>query len=74
LRDEVLRENVSWPENFFRHQMLQGEAGLFIIVLNMVGTFILLKLISLIVPLRMNDKELQAGDTEVHGEEAYSPH
>ena len=54
--------------------MLQGEAGLFIIVLNIVGTFILLKLISLIVPLRMNDKELQAGDTEVHGEEAYSPH
>jgi Amt family ammonium transporter len=51
---------------------LQVEAAVFIIVLNVVGTYILLKIISAIVPLRMSEKMLKAGDKEAHGEEAYT--
>ena len=36
-----------------------------------IGTFILLKLIGLVVPLRMADKDLEEGDLAVHGHEVY---
>jgi ammonium transporter, Amt family len=52
--------------------VLQAEAAVFIIVLNVVATFILLKAIGLFVPLRMSDKMLQVGDDAVHGETAYA--
>jgi Amt family ammonium transporter len=52
--------------------LLQAEAALFIIVFNAIATFIILKVISLIVPLRMPDKMLQVGDDAVHGETAYA--
>ena len=52
--------------------LLQAEAALFIIVLNAVATFIILKVISIFVPLRMPDKMLQVGDDAVHGETAYA--
>ena len=55
------------------HQVwLQLVGAAFIIVLNIVVTYILLKLISLIVPLRMSEEELMIGDDAVHGEEAYA--
>ncbi|MDA8113622.1 MAG: ammonium transporter [Acidithiobacillus sp.] len=55
------------------HQVwLQLIGAAFIIVLNIVVTYILLKLISLIVPLRMSEEELMIGDDAVHGEEAYA--
>ncbi|HYC15940.1 MAG TPA: ammonium transporter [Pseudolabrys sp.] len=52
--------------------VLQAEAAIFIIVLNAVATFIILKAIGLFVPLRMPDKMLQVGDDAVHGETAYA--
>lgn len=55
------------------HQVwLQLVGAAFIIVLNVVVTYILLKLISLVVPLRMSEEELLIGDDAVHGEEAYA--
>ena len=55
------------------HQVwLQLIGAAFIIALNLIVTYILLKLISLIVPLRMSEEELLIGDDAVHGEEAYA--
>ncbi|AEM46474.1 ammonium transporter [Acidithiobacillus ferrivorans SS3] len=55
------------------HQVwLQLIGAAFIIVLNVVVTYILLKLISLVVPLRMSEEELLIGDDAIHGEEAYA--
>jgi Amt family ammonium transporter len=36
-----------------------------------IGTFILLKLIGLVVPLRMSEKDMEEGDLAVHGHEVY---
>jgi len=55
------------------HQLLlQAEAAAFIIVFNAIMTFIILKVIGLIVPLRMDDATLKVGDDAVHGETAYA--
>ena len=47
-------------------------ARLFIIVYNAILTYIILKVISFIVPLRMDDATLKVGDDAVHGETAYA--
>src|SRR6202162_3100495 len=49
---------------------LQALALGFIIVYDAVATFIVIKLVSLVVPLRMTDKELEVGDLVLHGEVA----
>jgi ammonium transporter, Amt family len=55
------------------HQLLmQLYAALFIIVLNAVGTTIILKVISIFVALRMDEMTLRVGDDAVHGETAYN--
>jgi ammonium transporter, Amt family len=55
------------------HQLiLQIYGALFIVALNAIGTFVLLKIVSAIVPLRMDDRVLAIGDDAVHGEEAYA--
>jgi ammonium transporter, Amt family len=36
-----------------------------------IGTFILLKLVSLVVPLRMSEKDMEEGDLAIHGHEVY---
>jgi len=55
------------------HQvLLQLEGAAFIITFNVIGTFILLKLIGLVVNLRFDDETLLIGDDAVHGEEAYA--
>jgi len=55
------------------HQLLMQLYGaLFIIVFNAVMTFIILKVIGLIVPLRMDESVLKVGDDAVHGETAYA--
>jgi Amt family ammonium transporter len=51
---------------------LQFIAALCIIAYNAVGTFIILKVISFIVPLRMDEATLKVGDDAVHGETAYA--
>src|ERR1700742_4312906 len=49
----------------------QVWAGLWIIGFSAVGTFILLKLVGLVIPLRMKDADLEEGDLAVHGHEVY---
>ncbi len=41
------------------------------IVFCAVGTFVLLKLVGLFVPLRMSDEDMEMGDLAVHGHEVY---
>ncbi|HUC49562.1 MAG TPA: ammonium transporter [Xanthobacteraceae bacterium] len=52
--------------------LLQAYGAIFIIVYNVIATFIILKVISFIVPLRMDDATLKVGDDAVHGETAYA--
>jgi Amt family ammonium transporter len=52
--------------------LLQAEGAAFIIVYNVVATFIILKIIGFIVPLRMDEATLKVGDDAVHGETAYA--
>jgi Amt family ammonium transporter len=55
------------------HQLLMQVYGAaFIIVFNIIMTFIILKVIGLIVPLRMDEAMLKVGDDAVHGETAYA--
>ncbi len=55
------------------HQLLMQVYGAaFIIVFNAIMTYIILKVIGLIVPLRMDDATLKVGDDAVHGETAYA--
>ena len=52
--------------------LLQAEGAAFIIVYNVIATFIILKVISIFVPLRMDEATLKVGDDAVHGETAYA--
>jgi Amt family ammonium transporter len=52
--------------------LLQVYGAAFIIVYNVIATFIILKVISFIVPLRMDEATLKVGDDAVHGETAYA--
>ena len=55
------------------HQfLLQIYGAVFIIVYNVIATFIILKVISFITPLRMDETTLRVGDDAVHGETAYA--
>jgi Amt family ammonium transporter len=45
----------------------QAIAGAFIIVWNVIGTFVVLKFVSLFVPLRASDGEVEGGDLAIHG-------
>jgi Amt family ammonium transporter len=55
------------------HQLLvQAEAAGFIIVFNVIATSIILFVIKIFVPLRMDDATLKIGDDAVHGETAYA--
>ena len=50
--------------------LLQAIALGFIIVYDAAATFVVIKLVGLIVPLRMTDRELEVGDLLLHGEVA----
>ena len=55
------------------HQVvLQLYGAGFIIALNVVVTYVVLKVVSLFVPLRMSEEDLLVGDDAAHGEEAYA--
>ncbi len=41
------------------------------IVFSAAGTFVLLKLVGLFVPLRMTEKNMEIGDVAEHGHEVY---
>ncbi|MEA2370911.1 MAG: ammonium transporter, Amt family [Solirubrobacteraceae bacterium] len=49
----------------------QALAALFIICFDGIMTFVILKLISVFVPLRLSDEELEIGDHAIHGNEVY---
>ena len=49
----------------------QALTALWVIVFSAIGTFILLKLVSLFVPLRMTEEDMEMGDLAVHGHEVY---
>jgi Amt family ammonium transporter len=63
---------TGWWYGNFHQVILQLYGAAFIIVVNVVGTYILLKLIGLVVSLRMDEETLLIGDDAVHGEEAYA--
>jgi Amt family ammonium transporter len=46
-------------------------AALWVIVFSAIVTFILLKLINLVIPLRMKESDMEEGDLAVHGHEVY---
>jgi len=50
---------------------VQLLAAMTIIIWDALVTFIILRLMKLVTPLRMPDEELEVGDLAVHGEEAY---
>ncbi len=63
---------TGWWYGNFHQVVLQLYGAGFIIVYNVIGTFILLKLIGLFMPLRYDDETLLIGDDAMHGEEAYA--
>jgi len=52
--------------------LLQFYGAAFIIIYNAIATYIILKVIGFIVPLRMDEATLKVGDDAVHGETAYA--
>jgi Amt family ammonium transporter len=49
----------------------QAITAAFVIAWSAVGTFVLLKLVGLIVPLRMSESNMEIGDVAEHGHEVY---
>ncbi len=49
----------------------QAEAALWVICYTAVVTFIILKVLSIFVPLRVSDEEAEVGDHAIHGNEVY---
>ena len=54
--------------------LIQAIAAAFIIVYDAIATFIILKLIALIVPLRASQPEMEDGDLAIHGIDPIPPH
>jgi Amt family ammonium transporter len=50
---------------------VQAYVALWVIGFTAIGTYIILKLVSLVVPLRMTDAEMEEGDIAIHGHEVY---
>ncbi|MHB8812651.1 MAG: ammonium transporter [Steroidobacteraceae bacterium] len=63
---------TGWAYGNFHQFVLQCYGAAFIIVFNVVATFIILKVISFFTPLRMDEALLKVGDDAVHGETAYA--
>jgi len=49
----------------------QALTAIWVILFSGIGTFILLKLVGLVVPLRMSEADMEMGDLAVHGHEVY---
>jgi ammonium transporter, Amt family len=49
----------------------QALTALWVIVFSAIGTYILLKIVSLFVSLRMTEEDMETGDIAVHGHEVY---
>jgi Amt family ammonium transporter len=59
---------VSGGWHLFKWQLY---TAIWVIVFSAVGTFILLKLVGLVIPLRMSEEDMEMGDLAVHGHEVY---
>jgi Amt family ammonium transporter len=56
------------------HQLVvQLEAAAFVIACSAVGSLVVVKLVGLVVPLRLPQAALEAGDRAIHGEESGVP-
>jgi Amt family ammonium transporter len=49
----------------------QALTAFWVIAFSGVGTFVILKVVALVVPLRMSEADMEAGDLAVHGHEVY---
>ena len=49
----------------------QALTALWIIVFSAIMTYVLLKIVSIFVPLRMTEEDMETGDIAVHGHEVY---
>ncbi len=49
----------------------QAIAAAFVIAWSAIGTFMLLRLVGVFIPLRMSDANMEIGDTAEHGHEVY---
>jgi ammonium transporter, Amt family len=63
---------TGWLYGNSQQLLLQAEGAAFIIAYNVIATIIILLVISIFVPLRMNEATLKVGDDAVHGETAYA--
>ena len=63
---------TGWLYGNFDQFLYQVYAAIFIIVFNAIATFIILKVISIFVSLRMDETTLRVGDDAIHGETAYN--
>src|SRR5271167_4071736 len=63
---------TGWLYGNANQLLLQAEGAAFIIVYNVIATFVILNVISIFVPLRMDEATLKVGDDAVHGETAYA--
>jgi ammonium transporter, Amt family len=63
---------TGWAYGSFHQFVMQIEGAAFIIVYNIIATYIILKVISVFTPLRMDEAMLKVGDDAVHGETAYA--
>jgi Amt family ammonium transporter len=49
----------------------QAITAAWVIGFSAIGTFILLKIVGIFMPLRMTEKDMEIGDLAVHGHEVY---
>ena len=50
---------------------VQAYTVAWVLVFSAIGTFVLLKIVGLFIPLRMSEAEMETGDIAVHGHEVY---
>jgi Amt family ammonium transporter len=66
LTPDVTTVEGGW--HLFKWQLL---TAIWVILFSGIGTFILLKLVGLVIPLRMSEEDMEMGDLAVHGHEVY---
>jgi Amt family ammonium transporter len=60
--------SVSGGWHLFKWQLY---TAVWVILFSAIGTYILLKLVGLVIPLRMSEEDMEMGDLAVHGHEVY---
>ena len=50
---------------------VQAYVALWVICFTAIATYIILKLVGLVIPLRMSEEDMETGDVAVHGHEVY---